>query len=307
MTAIVTAPGAPFDPPGDRVAYPPDGEPLRYLVRGEGPPLLILNGLVSTYHHWPFFVAHFRQRCQVIFWDYRGHGAGADAPRDRGSVSVEGFGDDAAAVIQAAAASPAIVAGLSFGVQVALELYRRHPADVRALVLLCGTWGHPLDRISRAPVLRRGLVAGLRGVGRLGPLARLGLRLARSGVPREITYLIGGAHRELCPRAALDGLFEHVSRLDPAVFGEECASYFEHTARDVLATIQVPTLLIAGDRDQLTPPALGEEMQRIIPTARLKVFPGHSHLVQLERPAEVHAAIDDFLDEFGLRAARAKA
>jgi pimeloyl-ACP methyl ester carboxylesterase len=292
---------APFDPPGDRVAYADDGEPLRYLVRGEGPPLLILNGLVSTHHHWPFFVDHFRQRCEVVFWDYRGHGGGA-APPDPGSVSTEGFADDAHAVIRGAEAAPVVVCGLSFGVQVALEHYRRHPADVRALVLICGTWGHPLDRVSDAPALRRGLARGLRAVGHLGPLARLGLRLARSGVPREIAYLIGGAHRELCPRAALDGLFDHVSRLDPRVFGEICASYFEHTAREVLPTITVPTLVIAGDRDQLTPPALAEEMVRVIPTARLRVFPGHSHLVQLERPAAVHAAIDEFLDEFDLRA-----
>jgi pimeloyl-ACP methyl ester carboxylesterase len=298
----MTAPAAaPFAPPGDLVAYAADGEPLRYLVRGDGPPLLILPGLVSTYHHWPFFVEHFQQRCRVIYWDYRGHGAGAAAPRDPRSLTVEGFGDDAHAVLAAAQATPAIVAGLSFGLQVALEHYRRHPADVRALVLICGTWGHPLDRLSSSPALRQGLVTGLRAFGRLGPLARLGLRLARSGLPREITYLIGGAHRELCPRAALDGLFDHVSRLDPVVFGEECASYFEHTAVDMLATIKVPTLLIAADRDELTPPELAETMQRLIPTARLRVFSGHSHLVQLERPDEVHATIDEFLDEFQLR------
>ena len=290
-----------FPPPGDRVAYAVDGEPLRYLVRGAGPSLLILNGLVSTHHHWPFFVEHFQQRCQVLAWDYRGHGIGGVAPRDPRSVTVEGFADDAHAVLQAAAAAPAVVAGLSFGVQVALEIYRRHADDVRALVLICGTWGHPLDRISKDPALRRRMAAGFRVFGSLGPLARLGLLLARTGLPREITYLIGGAHRELCPRAALDGLFDHVSRLDPAVFGEACATYFEHTAYDVLTTIKVPTLLIAGDRDELTPPALAEEMRRLIPTARLAVFPGHSHLVQLERPAEVHETIDAFLDEFNLR------
>jgi pimeloyl-ACP methyl ester carboxylesterase len=291
---------APFDPPGDRVAYADDGEPLRYLVRGAGPPLLILNGLVSTHHHWPFFVEHFRQRCEVIFWDYRGHG-GSAPPHDRGSISTEHFADDAHAVIQAAGAAPATVCGLSFGVQVALEHYRRHADAVRALVLICGTWGHPLDRVSTSAALRTGLAGALRAVGRLGPVARLGLLLARSGLPREIAYRFGGAHRELCPRAALDGLFAHVSRLDPTVFGEICASYFVHTARDVLPTITVPTLVIAGDRDQFTPPALAEEMVRVIPTARLKVFPGHSHLVQLERPAAVHAAIDEFLDEFELR------
>ena len=57
----------------------------------------------------------------------------------------------------------------------------------------------------------------------------------------------------------------------------------------------VPTLIIAGDRDQLTPVATAERMQRAIPGSELVVFPGHSHLVQVEKPAEVHAAIDAFL------------
>ena len=78
------------------------------------------------------------------------------------------------------------------------------------------------------------------------------------------------------------------------------AAYLEHDAHDVLPTITVPTLIVAGDRDQLTPVALAERMQREIPNSELVVFPGHSHLVQVEKPAEVHAAIDAFLAAHGL-------
>mgnify|MGYP002359017683 FL=1 len=75
------------------------------------------------------------------------------------------------------------------------------------------------------------------------------------------------------------------------------AAYVEHDAADVLGSITVPTLIIAGDRDQLTPVAIAERMQRAIAGSRLVVFPGHSHLVQVGRPADVHAAIDGFLAE----------
>jgi pimeloyl-ACP methyl ester carboxylesterase len=59
--------------------------------------------------------------------------------------------------------------------------------------------------------------------------------------------------------------------------------------------VQVPALIISGDRDQLTPVSCAEHMHREIRGSRLQVIPGHTHLVQLERPEVVHAAIDDFL------------
>jgi pimeloyl-ACP methyl ester carboxylesterase len=79
------------------------------------------------------------------------------------------------------------------------------------------------------------------------------------------------------------------------------ASYFEHSARAVLPTVRVPTLILAGDRDQLTPVACAERMLHEIQAAgapaRLVIYPGHSHLLQVERPDQVHAEIERFLDE----------
>lgn len=274
-----------------------DGEALRYRVDGSGAPILVHNGLVSSVGHWRYFVPHFADRHAVVTWDYRGHG-GAAAPRDLATCSVAHFADDGHAVLRAAGLARAVVTGLSFGVQVALEHYRQHPDDVRALVLVCGTAGHPLDRISSAAAVRRMLAGAARAAGRTGPLGRAVLALsARTPVVRELAYLTGGAHRELCPREVLDDLFAHVAGMDPRVVGAVLASYVEHSAFDLLAHIRVPTLIIAGDRDQLTPVAVAEEMHRQIAGSRLVVFPGHSHLVQVERPREVHAAVDEFLAE----------
>jgi pimeloyl-ACP methyl ester carboxylesterase len=279
----------------DRLACASDGERLRYGVLGTGPPLLLLNGLVSSIQHWAFFIADHQERFSVVAWDYRGHG-GAPPPRDPRTLRIEQYADDAQVVLEAAGLGPAVLVALSFGVQVALEHYRRHPGDVRALVLICGTAGYPLDRLSPAPALRRAFVRAAQAFGRSPRLARLvQWPLRRTSILRHMAYLSGGAHRDLCPREVLDGLSQHVAALDPRVLGESMASYFGHSAFDVLESVRVPTLIIAGDRDQLTPVSCAERMHRAVAGSKLLVVPGHSHLVQVERPQLVHRAIAEFL------------
>lgn len=286
------------------IARSSDGETLTYEIvgRAQGTPILTTHGLVSSNQHWQFFNSHFGVDHPIVAWDYRGHGA-QQPPMNR-EVSVAQFADDAHAVWSASELPPAIVVGLSFGVQVALETWRRHREMVRALVLICGTPGHPLDRVSSSPRLRQAVIAAFQAFGRRHALARpilgffrtpLGLRIAR-----ELTYASGGAHRAACPPEVLEGLFQHAGGLDPELFGNVVGAYFDHDAEAVLPTITVPTLIIAGDRDQLTPVATAERMQRAIPNSELVVFPGHSHLVQVEKPEEVHAAIEDFLHDRGL-------
>jgi 3-oxoadipate enol-lactonase len=289
---------------GSRIIEAPDGEPLAYRVLGPAgkTPVLTVHGLVSSDHHWKFLTPRYAAERPVVSWEFRGHG-GQPAPRDHRSATVPQFADDAHAVWRASGVGPAIVVALSFGVQVALELWRRHPDAVRAMILICGTSGHPLDRVSSSPTLRRGAAGLVRALG-TSPVARPVLALLRSSAGRrvacELAFQSGGAHRDSCPREVLDGLFTHVGRLDPRLLAEVTASYLEHSAAEVLPTIRVPTLLIAGDRDQLTPVAIAERMHGAIPGSRLVIFPGHSHLVQVEKPAEVHAAIDTFLAEHSL-------
>jgi pimeloyl-ACP methyl ester carboxylesterase len=288
-----------------RFARAHDGESLAYQIHGTpgATPIVTLHGLVSSISHWSFFTPHFSAQRPVVSWEYRGHG-GQPGPRDPATVSVAQFADDAHAVIRAAELPPSIVTGLSFGVQVALELWRAHREAIRALVLVCGTAGHPLDRVSRSPLLRRLVADAVRGLAAQRAIASplLSLLRSRNGTKLacELAYWSGGAHRDACPVDVLEQLFGHVGGLSASVLGAICASYLEHDAWDVLPTIDVPTLIIAGDEDQLTPVTTAERMHRAIAGSELVVFSGHTHLVQVERPAEVHAAIDDFLERHAL-------
>jgi pimeloyl-ACP methyl ester carboxylesterase len=292
-----------------------DGRRLAFQVTGPAPgtsadqlsPLLVLNGLVSSTQHWVYFTPHFGARRPVITWDYLGHGASASAPGGIGPVTadrcrVSAFADDARAVLKAARQAgtvgerPAVAVGLSYGVQVALELHRRHSGSVAGLVLICGTAGHPLDRISSSSILRRTMAGSARALGLAGRPAAILLGTAgRLPLIPELAYLTGGAHRDLCPREILQDIARHAMSLPPALIGHVAGGYFEHSAHDHLSRVQVPALIISGDRDQLTPVSCAEHMHREIRGSRLQVIPGHTHLVQLERPEVVHAAIDDFL------------
>ena len=268
--------------------------PYRLFGPRGATPLLTLHGLASSTHHWRSFTPYFSRERPVVSWDYRGH-----AGQPGGRVDVASCARDAVAVWRATELAPAVAVGLSFGVQVALELWRQDPSAVRALILICGTAGHPLDRVSSSPRLRRAAIGLVRRfAGRRDAAARLlGVMGSPRGrwIARELAYATGGAHRDACPAELLDGVFGHIAALDPVVIAEMIESYLEHDATDVLQTITVPTLIIAGDRDQLTPVATAEAMQRAIPNSELVVFAGHSHLVQVERPDEVHALIDRFL------------
>src|SRR4051812_37450022 len=107
----------------------PDGVQVRYQVHGapEAPRMLLYNGLISGSVHWRYWIQHFARRFAVISWDYRGHGPGSlyggrHAPD---TLSIAGFARDGHAVLAAAGGGPALVCGISFGVQVALEHVRQ--------------------------------------------------------------------------------------------------------------------------------------------------------------------------------------
>src|SRR5206468_1337847 len=82
----------------------------------------------------------------VVTWDYRSHGkSGRIANVSREKVTVASSVHDLKAVMDAAGVKSAVLAGHSMGVQVILEMWRRHPERVRGLALVCGAFGRPLD------------------------------------------------------------------------------------------------------------------------------------------------------------------
>ena len=90
---------------------------------------------------------------------------------------------------------------------------------------------------------------------------------------------------------------ETMAAIDPAAFRLGAAAVWLADQRDRAAAIAVPTLILCGDEDGVTPPALSQELAALIPRSRVEIIPASGHLANAEQPEQFNRAIDDFLAE----------
>jgi pimeloyl-ACP methyl ester carboxylesterase len=115
-----------------------------------------------------------------------------------------------------------------------------------------------------------------------------------SGLALELALLFE-VNPKLVRREDLEPYFAHFLSMDPRLFLRTMQAASEHSAEDHLSAVNVPTLVIAGDRDHFTPPWLSRRMALAIPAAQLEMVPGGSHTTPLETPQRVNLAVADFL------------
>lgn len=172
-----------------------------------------------------------------------------------------------------------VLAGLSMGGYVALEVMRQAGDQVQALILL--------DTSARADAPEKAAdreklmtVAANKGI---APV-----------VDALLPHIIAERHH------GRDDLKMIVSRMardtGPTVFArQQTAIMNRQDSRPSLAAINCPTLIVVGDEDTLTPPELAQEIAEGIPGAHLEVVPECGHLATIEQPEAVNAAIKSFL------------
>jgi pimeloyl-ACP methyl ester carboxylesterase len=233
----------------------------------------------------------------VVHFHYRGHGR-SPSPRDPRRVEIVDLSKDLLGVLEAAIPQGGKVAilGHSMGVQVALETYRRHPDRVSSLGLLCGSYGTPLRTFRGKQTLEQLLPWISFAVNQIPSVVS---SVWRSLLPTELAFQLATRveiNGQLIRREDFFPYLEHIAEVDVRLYLSMLAGAGRHSARDVLSSITVPTLIIAGDRDGFTPPGLSEEMHQHIAGSELILVEGGSHTAPIERPAEVTRSIGQFLD-----------
>ncbi|MAQ17399.1 MAG: alpha/beta hydrolase [Sandaracinus sp.] len=278
-----------------------DGTELAYHEAGQGDPILLCNGLGGSWMAWKHQIRYFEDQHRFLSWDYRGlYRSGPPPSLD--ALTVEDQTRDALAVLDDAGAERAILFGWSMGVQVALELYRQAPERVRGLVLINGVSGEPWRTVMNLGFMGDVLPPVIRGI---GSIPRIAETLTRRvvGMPEAVQWAkrIGLAARTL-DEDVFHELAASFGNLDMKRYMRTLELLGEHDASDVLGTVDVPTLLIAGDRDLFTPRSAMERMARKIPGAELMVVPGGTHYVAVEFPELVNLRIEKLFRERGLSA-----
>jgi pimeloyl-ACP methyl ester carboxylesterase len=257
-----------------------DGGTIAFERRGAGPPLVLVHGAVSDSRDWRPQLEGLSDEFTVVAWDAPGSGLSFDPPEDYG---LHGFADCLAAFIEALGLERPHVLGLSFGSGLVLELFHRHPELPRTLVLASA-------------------YAGWRGsLGREEAEQRRQWGLTAAEKPRD--QFIRDLNETLFTESVPTELVEEVSAIaadyHPAGLRAMANAFADADLRDMLGTIDIPTLLIYGDADKRSPLPVGEALHAQILGSKFVVIPGPGHMVSMEAPERFNEEVRSFLRDVG--------
>jgi pimeloyl-ACP methyl ester carboxylesterase len=265
---------------------------------GAKKPLVFVNGLGGPFAAWKYQVEFFGDRYRILSWDYRGlfDSELPSAPEPR--LDIRTHAEDLAAVLDAAAIERAACVGWSMGVRVLLELVGLEPKRVSHLVLINGTYSRPLESIA-LPLVSRLAPIVVREAQRFGHVGRALLRRATRWPETTLWLRRLGLTADTLDDEFFGELAAEFGRLDPELLLRtlEFEEAFDATA--LLGALRVPTLIIVGDRDPLTPRESAERMAELVRGAELLVVRGGTHYAVLEYPELVNLRIEKFLKENG--------
>lgn len=258
--------------------------PVDYLDEGDGPAVVLLHAFPLSRLMWREQLRHLAGRVRVLAPDLGGFGAsGAFDPGNDGPVTMEKLADDVAAMMDAAGVARALVAGVSMGGYVALALAARHRGRIGAL-LLADTRAEadsPEGAAGREVAAQKALAegSGAHAESLSGKLLGATTQRERPALVAEVRGWISAA-----PAAAFAA-----AQRGMAVRADRRAE---------LGAITVPTAVVVGSEDVVTPPEAARVLATGIPGARLAVLEGAGHLSQLETPAAWNVALDGLLERY---------
>ena len=251
---------------------------IAHEERGEGLPVVLLHPFLFDRSFFAPQLGAFVDHCRCIAPDRRGFGESPAGP----PYTMDSHADDIAALLDRLAIESAVIGGLSMGGYVALAMWRRHPERVRGLMLFDTRAGAETEQslLKRAEQIETVQKRGTRALAEDMIPVLLGAT-TRERHPETIARV-----RSMISRASVQGVVDAVN-----------AMMDRPDSVPMLATINVPTLIVCGTEDTVTPPEDSRLMHDRISGSALEMIEGAGHLSSLERPAAVNHVMREFLAE----------
>jgi pimeloyl-ACP methyl ester carboxylesterase len=282
--AVVEHPG---EPAGMRhhTVTTSDGARLHVTDTGplDAPVVVLLHGVMITWEVWHPTIRALMADHRVIAPDWRGHGASVAGSDGYG---LELLARDLSTILDTLDVRGAIVVGHSMGGMALMHLCRRPPdevaARVRALVFLSTAPG--AVALGPGAAFFDQLARFLTGHDRLAGAARL--------PPGDLGWVTVRVAFGVRPPAAGIALVRRlILELKPTPVARSVASIIDHDATGWLGQVRLPTAVVVGTHDRLTPLSASQQIAALVPGAELQVLDGAGHHVMFERPTELEAVI----------------
>jgi pimeloyl-ACP methyl ester carboxylesterase len=253
-----------------------EGLRVAYERSGDGPPLVLAHGYVGDgATTWSRQLDALSDEFTVVAWDAPGAGASADPPEGFGMA---GYADCLASFVRALGLARPHVGGISFGAALVLELSRRHPTAAKTLVLASGYAGWagslPPDESER----------------------RLQQALRISELPGDafVAELLPTMFSASAPPADVDAFGSAMRAVHPVGFRAMARAAAENL-RDALPLVNVPVLLIYGERDERAPRYVADDLHASIPHSKLVVLTDAGHVCNVEAAEQFNREMRIFL------------
>lgn len=254
-----------------------NGVETYYELHGkEGAPWLVFShSLACNARMWDPQVAAFRDRFRILLYDTRGHGQSA-APR--GAYTLDALADDLAALLKALKIERPHYVGLSMGGMIGQTAALKYPGLFATLALADTTSRYPAEAL---PVWE----------GRIRTAETQGMQpLVQPTLERWFTE---GFRRRAADQVAAIGSAIAATPVAGYVGCSHAIPKIDLTAR--LKEIRCPALVLCGDKDPGTPPAMAREIHDNLPGSRLVLIPDAAHLANVEQPQHFNRALEEFL------------
>jgi len=263
-----------------------NGFRMNYKVEGpEGaPPVVLHHSLAMNLTLWDELTAALLPRYRVVRFDARGHG---ESEATKAPYTFETLAADVVGLMDHLKIERAHFVGLSMGGMIVQDFYGRHPERVATLALVdtsSGFGGVPEE-------VRRDFLAR-----RLDPLEK-GLTPADIA-PSVVEVLVGKG----ASAAVREQMRASMAALRTGSYKQALHAIVTTDFRAILSKITVPTLVIVGEEDVVTPPSASEFLVKNITGASLVKIPGSGHLSNIEKSEAFNAALESFLNQHAQRA-----
>ena len=237
---------------------------------GDAVPIVFLHGVGSDKKVWRPQLDHYGKGRRAMAFDYPGYGESQFLP----GATRDDFAAEIIAGMDSLGVGRAHVCGLSLGGVIAIAMQARAPERCASLILADTFAVHPDGQ---------GIFQRSTGASRSAGMRAL--------AEARIDVLLGS---EASPGLRSEAV-ETMAAIDVEAYCVGAEAVWLADQADRARAVEVPTLVLCGSEDQITPPTLSEQLAALIPGARLELIERAGHLANAEQPAAFNAAIDHFV------------